>query len=96
MLRAAGTTDYRTLISSTKGLKAATAWFLQQGLLAQFEVAREMAAGVVLGPGQEAQDLADGLPDARLDDRREDLPGDLPDGTMAGLAGRLADRPTNN
>ena len=44
MLHRAGTSDFHTLLSTRRGLKAATAWFLNRGILEQFSLAREMAA----------------------------------------------------
>lgn len=43
MLRRAGTSDFRKLLSTRKGLKAASSWFLDRGILSQFSLAREMA-----------------------------------------------------
>jgi hypothetical protein len=43
MLAAAGTMDYATLLNTEKGLKAVTTWLLQQGILPQFRVAKEMS-----------------------------------------------------
>jgi hypothetical protein len=43
MLDAAGTTDYTTLLNTGRGLRAVARWLLQQGVLPQFSVAREMA-----------------------------------------------------
>ena len=42
MLQKAGTTDYYSLLSTKKGIKAATDWFLRLGLLKQFSLAREL------------------------------------------------------
>jgi len=43
MLSAAGTENYNTLLSTQKGLKAATRWLISQNVLDQFRVAREIA-----------------------------------------------------
>jgi hypothetical protein len=40
----AGTDDYTTLLTTNRGLKATAQWFIQQGILQQFAVARELAA----------------------------------------------------
>lgn len=42
MLQRAGTTDYDSLLSTKKGIKVATDWFLHLGLLKQFSLAREL------------------------------------------------------
>ena len=42
MLREAGTTDFTTLLSTEKGLRAATRWFLRCGILSQFSQAKEV------------------------------------------------------
>ena len=63
MLQKAETTDYRSLLSIKKGVKAATDWFLRLGLLKQFSLARELiqedsqeeepgGPPGLLGPGQ--------------------------------------------
>jgi len=41
MLHTAGTTDYNTLTSTRKGLKAAARWLMPKGLLPQFNLAAE-------------------------------------------------------
>jgi len=43
MLLAAGTENYNTLLSTQKGLKAATRWLIGQNVLDQFRVAKEIA-----------------------------------------------------
>jgi len=43
MLSAAGTENYNTLLSTQKGLKAATRWLIGQNVLDQFRVAKEIA-----------------------------------------------------
>lgn len=43
MLQRAGTSDLYTLLSTRRGLKAATSWFLSRGVLRQFSLAKEMA-----------------------------------------------------
>jgi hypothetical protein len=35
--------DYITLLNTERGLRAVTSWLLRQGILAQFNVAKEMA-----------------------------------------------------
>ena len=63
MLQRAGTTDYHSLLSTKKGVKAATDWFLHLGLLKQFSLASEViqedsqeeepgGPPGLLGPGQ--------------------------------------------
>ena len=42
MLLAAGTENYNTLLSTQKGLKAATRWLISQNILDQFWVAKEI------------------------------------------------------
>ena len=42
MFAAAGTMDYTTLLNTEKGLRAVTSWLIQQGVLPQFSVAKEM------------------------------------------------------
>ena len=42
MLHIAQTTDYHTLLTTQKGVYAATKWFLKLGLLGQFSLAKEM------------------------------------------------------
>lgn len=42
MLYIAQTTDYHTLLTTKKGVYAATKWFLKLGLLGQFSLAKEM------------------------------------------------------
>ena len=41
MLHKAGTTDYNTLTSTRKGLRAAAHWLMPKGLLPQFRLAAE-------------------------------------------------------
>ena len=41
MLHKAGTTDYNTLTSTRKGLRAAARWLMPKGLLPQFRLAAE-------------------------------------------------------
>jgi len=43
MLSAAGTENYNTLLSTQKGLKAATRWLIGQNVLDQFRVTKEIA-----------------------------------------------------
>ena len=43
MLSVAGTENYKTLLSTQKGLKAVTQWLISQNILNQFRVAKEMA-----------------------------------------------------
>ena len=43
MLSVAGTENYKTLLSTQKGLKAVTQWLISQNVLNQFRVAKEMA-----------------------------------------------------
>ena len=43
MLSVAGTENYKTLLSTQKGLKAVTQWLISQNVLNQFWVAKEMA-----------------------------------------------------
>ena len=43
MLLVAGIENYKTLLSSQKGLKAVTQWLINQNVLNQFRVAKEMA-----------------------------------------------------
>ena len=43
MLSAAGTENYKTLLSTQKGLKAVTRWLIGQNVLDQFQVAKEIA-----------------------------------------------------
>jgi hypothetical protein len=43
MLLVAGTKNYKTLLSTQKGLKAVTQWLISQNVLNQFRVAKEMA-----------------------------------------------------
>jgi len=43
MLSAASTENYNTLLSTQKGLKAATWWLISQNMLDQFRVIREIA-----------------------------------------------------
>ena len=42
MLGATGTMDYTTLLNMAKGLQAAMSWLLQQGILPQFSIVKEM------------------------------------------------------
>ena len=56
MLQLAETTDYHTLLSTKKGVQAATKWFLRLGLLNLFSLAREMDQEDQ-DCGQEDQDL---------------------------------------
>ena len=42
MFRQAGTTDYRTLLTTTRGLQASSQFIIRTNLLAQFSLAREM------------------------------------------------------
>jgi len=48
MLSAAGTKNYNTLLSTQKGLKAATWWLISQNMLDQFWVTKEI---VIEGKG---------------------------------------------
>ena len=41
MVEEAGTTDYRALVATPKGLQAVTAWLMKLGLLSQFSLAAE-------------------------------------------------------
>ena len=43
MLSAAGIENYNILLSTQKGLKAATWWLIGQNILDQFQVTREIA-----------------------------------------------------
>jgi len=43
MLSAAGIENYNTLLSTQKGLKAATRWLIGQNVLDQFWVTKEIA-----------------------------------------------------
>src|ERR1700733_3522612 len=43
ILLVAGTENYKTLLSIQKGLKAVTQWLINQNVLNQFRVAKEMA-----------------------------------------------------
>ena len=43
MLLAAGIENYNTLLLSQKGLKAVTWWLINQNILNQFQVAKEIA-----------------------------------------------------
>ena len=45
MLVAAGTTNFEEMMSTKRGVKAAITWFIQQGILEQFKIAREMEEG---------------------------------------------------
>ena len=42
MIREAGTSDFRSLLANERGLRAVTTWFLQQGILSQFSLAKEV------------------------------------------------------
>ena len=42
MLSVAGTENYKTLLSTQRGLKAVTQWLISQNVLNQFRVAKEM------------------------------------------------------
>jgi len=42
MIREAGTSDFRSLLANERGLRAVTMWFLQQGILSQFSLAKEV------------------------------------------------------
>jgi len=42
MLRDAGSTDYRVIVATTKGLKAAARMMMETELLEQFRVARAL------------------------------------------------------
>jgi hypothetical protein len=42
MLARAGTGDYHTLLTTAKGLRAATSWLIRAGVPAQFSTAKEM------------------------------------------------------
>jgi len=48
MLSVAGTENYNTLLSTQKGLKAVTQWLINQSVLDQFRVAKEI---VIEGKG---------------------------------------------
>src|SRR5204863_5576699 len=41
MLTSASTMDYTTLLNTDKGLRAITSWFIRQGILSQFSIAKE-------------------------------------------------------
>jgi hypothetical protein len=43
MLLAADTEDYNTIPSTRRGLKATTRWLINQSVLNQFQVAKEIA-----------------------------------------------------
>jgi len=43
MLSAASIENYNTLLSTQKGLKAATQWLISQNMLDQFQVAKKIA-----------------------------------------------------
>jgi len=43
MLHRAGTSDYRSILRTNKGLRAVTRWLVRSGALQQFSLAREMA-----------------------------------------------------
>lgn len=50
MLNAVNTTDFYTILSIKKGIRAATAWFLNTGILGQFSLAKEMSEESGPGP----------------------------------------------
>jgi hypothetical protein len=52
MLHRAGTSDYRSILRTNKGLRAVTRWLVRSGALQQFSLAREMAIEDV-GSGEE-------------------------------------------
>jgi hypothetical protein len=42
MLREGGTTDFRRLMTTVRGVKAVVNWFMKTGILGQFSLAAEL------------------------------------------------------
>ena len=61
MYQDAGTSDFTTLLSTGRGVRAAARWFLQQDILAQFSLFKDTEVARRRKPGRRAgEDVDDG------------------------------------